>query len=134
MSCKDETSGSPGAWLLSVASVLLSPAGWYFFWEGLGYFFFRTQEPASEVAVSKRMKNLSLLFEGYQKQYPVSQQEALRSVVENAEDYLRTTFSSPKIVRRPSRVFSDRHSLEESRISQKDPTQEQPLHSHLLDL
>lgn len=36
-----ESDDSAKSWILDMLAVLLSPAGWYFFWEGFGWMFFR---------------------------------------------------------------------------------------------
>lgn len=113
---------SAGAWTLSILSVLVSPAGWYFFWEGLSWFFFKAKQPASEKNLLKRMKNLTLMFDGYQKQFHAATQQALRTVINNAEDYLRTTFASPTIVRasRMSSEFVEREPEESQGVRPSD--------------
>ncbi len=53
------------SWGLNIIDVLSNPAGWFFFWEGLGWIFFRQNKHYDEYLFYKKMCKSSIRFVAY---------------------------------------------------------------------
>jgi hypothetical protein len=64
---QDPSTLTAAAWILIVLDILVTPSGWFFFWEGFATIFEQSRELGRRLNESKRLTKMQLSFRSYEK-------------------------------------------------------------------